>query len=103
MTVNSNAIIQGGAGGQGGGVGPNGGGVRGKPGKGGYGIAGTSLTLTLGTDATVIGGLNGAGTTRADAIHFLGGTVADNKLILTGSPTITAPSVSNRVLAIPCT
>jgi uncharacterized protein with beta-barrel porin domain len=69
-TVMVNAAVNGGAGGSGG----VGGAVNGSHGTGGAGITGSGMTLTLGGQANVTGGLSGDGVTRANAITFTGGT-----------------------------
>jgi hypothetical protein len=74
LTVSDGVAVKGGAGGSfttGGGNGV-----------GGVGISGSGLTLTLGAASTVIGGLGGDGTTRANAIAFTAGT---NVLELVGN------------------
>ncbi|MFG1419960.1 autotransporter-associated beta strand repeat-containing protein, partial [Xanthobacter sp. V0B-10] len=43
-------------------------------GVGGVGISGSSLSITLAAGSAVSGGLDGFGVTRANAIHFTGGT-----------------------------
>ncbi len=64
VTISDGAVITGGAGGA------NGDGSTG--GLGGVGITGDTLNLTLGSGATVVGGLRGGATTRANAITFTG-------------------------------
>ncbi|MCV0370434.1 hypothetical protein [Filomicrobium sp.] len=78
--------IRGGAGGAGGVGGA--GGSDGSDGAGGIGIVGSDLTIT--NSGTIAGGLDGDVATRADAIHFTGGT---NTLILEAGSTITGTSL----------
>ena len=68
-TVMVNAAVTGGAGGNGG----TSMGGAGAVGAGGAGLTGSGMTLTLGGQANVTGGLSGGGT-RANAITFTGGT-----------------------------
>ncbi len=80
-TVMVNAAVTGGAGG----TGAGGGSGAGAHGTGGAGLTGSGMTLTLGGQANVTGGLSGGGT-RANAITFTGGT---NALSIQAGATLT--------------
>ncbi|MFN3671504.1 MAG: autotransporter-associated beta strand repeat-containing protein [Bosea sp. (in: a-proteobacteria)] len=69
-TATINAAVTGGTGGAGG---ASGAGSPGAGGAGGAGITGFGLTLTLGSNATIAGGLSGDGLARANALAFTGG------------------------------
>lgn len=79
--IGSSAQVTGGNGGMGG----AGGAVNGSHGVGGAAIVGSNLSLILGSNSTISGGLNGSGTVRANAITFTGGT---NALTLNSSTTL---------------
>ncbi|WP_324131935.1 autotransporter domain-containing protein [Bosea sp. (in: a-proteobacteria)] len=86
-TVMVNAAVTGGSGG----TGAGGGSGAGAHGTGGAGITGSGMTLTLGGQANVTGGLAGGGGTRANAITFTGGT---NRLEFWSGATVTGTVVA---------
>lgn len=86
-TVMVNAAVTGGSGG----TGAGGGSGAGAHGTGGAGLTGSGMTLTLGGQANVTGGLAGGGGTRANAITFTGGT---NRLEIWSGVTVTGTVVA---------
>lgn len=79
--IGSSAVVTGGNGG----IGGLGGTANGSHGVGGAAIVGSNLSIILGSNSNVSGGLNGSGTVRANAITFTGGT---NALTLNSSTTL---------------
>ncbi|MBS0249256.1 MAG: hypothetical protein JSR61_21795, partial [Proteobacteria bacterium] len=88
-TFTVNGTIQGGNGGAGG-AGLLGA-TAGTAGAGGAGLVGENLNITIGSSGSVIGGLSGDGTTRANAMTFTGGT---NALTLTTGSTLVGNAVA---------
>jgi len=68
-----------------GGAGGIGGAANGSHGLGGVAIVGSNLSIILGANAIVSGGLDGSGTVRANAINFTGGA---NALTMNSSMTL---------------
>ncbi|SCK32968.1 outer membrane autotransporter barrel domain-containing protein [Variovorax sp. HW608] len=94
LTVTNAGLITGGNGGVGG-TNSNGG-ASGANGAGGAGVLGVNVDITNSSGGTISGGLGGDGTTRADAVHFTGGT---NSLTLGGGSLVGAVAIDGAATA----